>query len=74
MTLDAIKEAIADLPAEERIALAAWLTGQDMDEWDREMQKDFSPAGRGTGLVEKVKTDIRAGKYHPMDEKRLRKR
>ena len=74
MTLDAIKEAISDLPAEERLALAAWLTEQEMDEWDREMQKDFSPGGRGAGLVEKVKADIRSGKFHPMDEQRLRKR
>ena len=42
MTLEAIKEAIAELPADERNALAAWLTAQDSDEWDRQMAKDFS--------------------------------
>jgi len=39
-----------------------------MDEWDRQMQTDFSPGGRGAKLVERVKADVRAGKFRPMDE------
>ena len=74
MTLDAIKEAIAELPTKKKAALAAWLSEQEMDEWDREMKKDFSPGGRGMRLVEKVKADIRAGKFRPMDEGRSPKR
>ncbi len=70
MTLEALKQAIAELPAEEKAALATWLNEQEMDEWDRRMQKDFSPGGRGMRLVKKVKADIRAGKFRPMDEKR----
>jgi hypothetical protein len=70
MTLEALKQAIAELPAEEKAALAAWLNEQEMDEWDRQMKKDFSPGGRGARVVEKVKADIRAGKFRPMDEKR----
>lgn len=69
MTLEALKQAIAELPAEEKAGLATWLNEQDMDEWDREMQKDFSPGGRGMRVVKKVKADIRAGKFRPMDEK-----
>lgn len=63
MTLEALKQAIAALPAEEKAALATWLNEQAMDEWDRQMQKDFSPGGRGMRVVEKVKADIRAGKF-----------
>ena len=59
---------IAELPAEEKTALATWLNEQQMDEWDRQMQTDFSPGGRGAKLVEKVKADVRAGKFRPMDE------
>lgn len=40
-----------------------------MDDWDREMQRDFSQGGRGARLVEKVKAEIRAGKFRPMHEK-----
>jgi len=68
VTLEALKQAIAELPAEERTALVTWLNEQEMDEWDRQMHKDFSPAGRGLRLVEKAKADIRAGKFRPMDE------
>ena len=70
MTLEALKQAIAELPAEEKTALATWLNEQDMDVWDRQMQKDFSPGGPGIRLVEKAKVDVRAGKFRPMDDKR----
>lgn len=72
MTVDAIKEAIADLPEEQKLALAGWLNEQTMDEWDREMQRDFSPGGRGYHLVDKVKADVRAGKFRPMPAGRPR--
>ena len=35
MTVEAIKEAIAELPERERAALAAWLIEQGYDEWDQ---------------------------------------
>jgi hypothetical protein len=70
MTLEAIKQAIAELPDDDRAALAHWLNQQEMDDWDRQMQKDFTPGGRGTRLLKKVKADIRAGKFRPIDEKR----
>jgi len=70
MTLEALKQAIAELPAEEKAALATWLNEQEMDGWDRQMQKDFLHGGRGIRVVEKVKADIRDGKFRPMDEKR----
>jgi hypothetical protein len=31
------------------------------------MQRDFSPGGRGAALVKRVKEDIAAGKFKPMD-------
>ena len=68
MTLDAIKEAIAELPPEDRAALAAWIAEREMDQWDRQMQRDFSAGGRGERLLEKIKADVRAGKFRPIDE------
>ena len=67
MNLEAIKEAITDLPRDEKSRLAAWLLQQDMDDWDGQMQRDFSPGGRGAALVKKVKEDIAAGRFKPMD-------
>lgn len=68
MTVEAIKEAISGLPESDKVALATWLSVQTMDEWDKQMQNDFSPGGRGHHLVEKVKSDVRSGKFRPMSE------
>ena len=59
MTVDAIKEAIVRLEEYERHSLAAWLNELDHDDWDRQMAADFSPGGRGTGLVERVKRETK---------------
>ena len=66
MTVDAIKDDISGLPDEDKIALATWLSFQTMDEWDRQMARDFAPGGRGVHVIEKVKADIHAGKFRPM--------
>lgn len=70
MTVDAIKDAIAQLPEYERHSLAAWLNDLDYDDWDKEMVADFSPGGRGMALVEKVRQDIAQGKAVPFEEGR----
>jgi hypothetical protein len=68
MTVDAIKDAISELPPGDKAALASWLNLQTMDQWDQEMARDFAPGGRGYHVVERVKADIRAGKFRPMSE------
>ena len=68
MTLEAIKEAVAGLPEDERHSLAAWLNELDYDEWDKQIVKDFSPGGRGMAWAERVKREIAEGKARPMEE------
>jgi hypothetical protein len=68
MTLEAIKEAIRDLAPDEKTRLAAWLLQQDMEEWDRQIEEDFSPGGRGMALLEEAEADVREGRAKPMDE------
>jgi hypothetical protein len=63
MTVEAIKEAILALPEGDRIALQEWLA----DQWDEQMENDFSPGGRGTTLIERVDAKIDAGKFRPLD-------
>ena len=62
MTVDSIKDAITALSESDRHSLAAWLNEFDYDDWDKQMAKDFSPGGRGMGLVEQVKREIAEGK------------
>ncbi len=68
MTVESIKEAIAELGADEKASLTAWLVEQDAAEWDRQMEEDFSPGGAGTALLEEAQSDVRAGRVQPMDE------
>ena len=65
-SVETIKEAIAGLPESERIALAAWLNLNNMDDRDRQMHEDFSRGGRAYSLVEKVRAEVRQGKFEPI--------
>jgi hypothetical protein len=58
MTVEAIKAAIEDLPESERRKLVDWLEELDEQAWDAEIERDFSPGGRGHHLVEKIDQHI----------------
>ena len=66
--MEALKEAIAELPEDERHSLAVWLNEFEYDDWDKEMVRDFSPGGRCMALAEKVKRKIAEGKSRPLEE------
>lgn len=68
MTVEAIKDAIVHLSEPERQQLADWFEELEEDSWDRQMEQDFAPGGRGVHLLEEVKADIAAGRTKPMDE------
>ncbi|MFZ0961516.1 MAG: hypothetical protein WAO35_11485 [Terriglobia bacterium] len=68
MTIEALKEAIADLSPDEKTRLAAWVIEQDREEWNRQIQDDFSPGGRGMALLEEAQVDAREGRSKPMDD------
>jgi hypothetical protein len=68
MTLEALKETIAELPENDRCSLAAWLNELNYDDWDREMVADFSPGGRGMALVEQIQREVAEGKSVPFQE------
>jgi hypothetical protein len=57
--LKPLKAAIAHLSAEDRTALATWIIEQDMKSWDEQIEKDFSPGGKGMAMLDEVKADIR---------------
>jgi hypothetical protein len=68
MSIEELKAVISDLSEAEKVSLTSWLSLQTMDDWDREMQRDFSPGGRGQHIVAKVKADVVAEKFSPMRE------
>ena len=68
MTLEVIKQAIAELPEREKTSLVVWLNARDAQAWDKQIENDFSEAGAGTTLLEKWDAEIKAGKSVPLDE------
>ena len=68
MTVEALKEAIVHLSEPERRQLAEWFDELKEEEWDRQMEKDFSPGGRATAWGEKVEAGIAAGKFTSLEE------
>jgi len=69
MTLDAIKAAIEQLPEADQQQLLTWLDEREQLAWDAEMQRDFAPGGQGSSLIDKVKADIRGGKFKRIDQR-----
>lgn len=68
MTLEAIKEAIAELPNAEKTSLVSWLNAQDAEAWDRQIEADFSEGGAGMALLEQWDAEIARGESISLDE------
>jgi len=66
MTLEAIKDAVKRLPQEKQRLLLDWLEEREQADWDAQLERDFSSGGRGMPFLEKVKADIRAGRFTPL--------
>ena len=74
MDLAEIQHAIEELPKEQQAALAAWLAERDQAEWGAQIERDFTAGGAGRAIVEEMKADVHAGKFHPFEEGRSQKR
>jgi hypothetical protein len=68
MTLEAIKQAIVELPEQEKTSLVAWLNEQDAKAWDKQIEEDFSEGGAGMALLETWDAEIKAGRSVPLEE------
>ena len=68
MTLEAIKQAIPELPEGEKTSLAAWLNELDAKAWDKQIEEDFPEGGAGLNLLEAWDAEIKAGKSVPLEE------
>jgi hypothetical protein len=68
MTLEAIKQAITELPEQEKTSLVAWLNEQDAKAWDKQIEEDFSEGGAGMAVLERWDAEIKAGRSVPLEE------
>jgi len=56
MTVKELEKAVAQLSPEELAEFRAWFQDYDMDEWDRQIARDFE-SGRLGKLIEQAKRD-----------------
>jgi hypothetical protein len=68
MTLEGIKQAIAELPEREKTSLVAWLNEQDAKAWDMQIEDDFSEGGAGMAMLKEWDAEIKTGKSIPLEE------
>lgn len=68
MTIADIKDVIVKLSDADRKELASWLDEWEDDEWDRQMEQDFTAGGRGDRLIAEARAEIAAGLTRPLEE------
>ena len=68
MTITEIQRAIEDLTEDERASLATWIAERDRAAWDADIERDFSPGGAGSALLENVRRQVRGGESRPLAE------
>ena len=66
MSLAEIEEAVKSLKPEELAKLAAFVARQDNLARDAEIDADFSPGDKHASALERIDTEIKAGKFKPM--------
>ena len=68
MTIEAIKEVIIHLSEPERHQLVEWFHELKEDDWDRQLENDFAPGGRGMRLLDEAEADLTADRARPLAE------
>jgi len=68
MTVEGIKAAIEQLSEADRRKLADWFEEMEEQAWDKQIEQDFSPGGRGMPLLAELERELAEGKTRPMEE------
>jgi hypothetical protein len=69
-TVGKIADEVKALPAEELDEFLSWLADYELahrDRWDGEIERDSQPGGRLDAVLNRVRSDIAAGKTKPLD-------
>ena len=68
MTLEAIKDAIEHLSADERHKLAGWFGDLEDAAWDTDIKRDFASGSNGDRLLDEIRREIAEGRARPLEE------
>jgi hypothetical protein len=66
MSLAEIEKAVDELSPAELAKLASYISHRDKLAWDQEIEKDFSPGGKHTKVLEKIDAEIDSGNFTPL--------
>ena len=70
-TVEKLVGEICELSQEELDQFLSWLAqyqAEQMDQWDRQIERDSSPRGGLQSVLDRVRKDISAGRTKPLDE------
>ena len=68
MTVEGIKDAIKQLSESDPRKLVDWFEEIEEQSWDKQIERDFSPGGRGMPLLAELELELAEGKTRPMEE------
>ncbi len=71
VAVEKLANEIRALPQEEFDQFLSWLSqyqAEQMDDWDREIERDSQPGGRLQDVLDRVRNDIAEGRTKPLDE------
>ena len=63
MSLAEIEKAVDALSPEDLAKLAAYIARHDKLAWDEEIERDFSRGGKHAGAIERIDSEMDAGKF-----------
>ena len=66
MSLAETEKAVDELSPTELTKLAAYIVHRDRLTWDKQIEEDFSPAGKHEKMLEKIDAEIRADNFTPL--------
>jgi len=70
-TVEKILQELKTLSPTDRDDLYLRLAEEDaaqLDEWDQQIERDFSSGGRGANLLKEIERQIAAGEFRPLDK------
>lgn len=69
--VEKLVDEVRALPRAQLDEFLAWLAEYELrqlDDWDREMERDCLPGGRLQDVIDRARKDIAAGRTKPLDE------
>ena len=70
-TVEKLTQEVRALLPKELDQFLSWLSqyqAEQMDDWDREIERDSQPGGRLQNVLDRVRNDIAEGRTKPLDE------